>query len=175
MDQTCLLHPLKNHHIISKLDTNKTDYQKCPLCNVADGTSFKRSEQASLAKKESKKEASDDCIGGALFPCELVRFACCCCYEESRASLCKGLLDNLEGSVGRNHTKTLGTNQILHNQDFCLFLPYPTNLNIINHGILDVKKCTYEPQLIVQVIHRNQSILLYISQILILILKKRYM
>ena len=116
LDQTCLLHPLKNHHIISKLDTNKTDYQKCPQCNVADGTSFKRSEQASLAKKESKKEASDDCIGGALFPCELVRFACCCCSEESRASLCKGLLDNLEGSVGRNHTETLGIYQILRNQ-----------------------------------------------------------
>ena len=115
LDPTCLLYLWKNHHIISKLDTNKTDYQKCPLCNVADGTSFKRSEQASLAKKESKKEASDDCIGGALFPCELVRFACCC-SEESRASLCKGLLDNLEGNVGRNHTKTLGINQILRNQ-----------------------------------------------------------
>ena len=56
---------------------------------------------------------------------------------------------------------------------FSLVLPYPTNLNITNHGILDVKKYTYEPQLIVQVIHRNQSILLYTFQIHIIILKEK--
>ena len=56
LDQTCLLHPLKNHHIISKLDTNKTDYQKCPLCNVADGTSLKRNEQAAQASLANEEE-----------------------------------------------------------------------------------------------------------------------
>ena len=47
---------LEDYQIIAKLDTNKTDYQKCPLCNVADGTSLKRNEQAAQASLANEEE-----------------------------------------------------------------------------------------------------------------------